>query len=171
MPGLSISSHSATSVVFLRVPGANANSRREDFRPISRKRAFPSRRRATMRGLHFQRPPHDEVKIVRCLHGAIFDVIVDLRRESPTFMKWQGFELTADSRRALYVPKGCAHGFLTLADECEVSYLISAFYVSEAAAGYRHNDPAFGIRWPLAIAVISERDSTWPDFDPRAPWG
>lgn len=130
-----------------------------------------SRRQATMRGLHFQRPPDDEVKIVRCLHGAIFDVIVDLRRESPTFMKWQGFELTADSRRSLYVPKGCAHGFLTLADECEVSYLISAFYVSEAAAGYRYNDPAFGIRWPLAVAVISERDSTWPDFDPRAPSG
>lgn len=129
-----------------------------------------SRGRATMRGLHFQRSPHDEVKIVRCIHGAIFDVIVDIRPDLPTFRKWQGFELTQESRRALYVPSGCAHGFLTLADETEVSYLISAFYVPEAAAGYRYNDPAFGIAWPLPVNVISERDLSWPDFTADLPW-
>lgn len=129
-----------------------------------------SRNKATMRGLHFQRPPHDEVKIVRCIHGAIFDVIVDIRPDSPTFRKWQGFELTQDNRRALYVPSGCAHGFITLADETEVSYLISAFFVPAAAAGYRHNDPAFGIVWPLPVKIISERDLGWPDFAGDAPW-
>jgi dTDP-4-dehydrorhamnose 3,5-epimerase len=121
---------------------------------------------ATMRGLHFQRPPHGEVKIVRCVHGAIQDVIVDIRPDSPTFRRWQGFELTAANHRALYVPNGCAHGFLTLADETEVAYLISTFYVPAASAGYRYNDPAFGIVWPLPVKVISERDLQWPDFEP-----
>jgi dTDP-4-dehydrorhamnose 3,5-epimerase len=120
--------------------------------------------KGTTRGLHFQRSPHEEVKIVRCTRGAIFDVIVDLRRDSPTFGRWQGVELSANNRRAFYVPKGCAHGFQTLVDETEVVYVISAFYVPTAAAGYRYNDAAFGISWPLPVAIISENDLRWPDF-------
>lgn len=123
-----------------------------------------NRHKGTTRGLHFQRPPHDEVKIVRCTRGAIFDVIIDIRPDSPTFRHWQGVELSADNRRAFYVPKGCAHGFQTLADETEVAYVISAFYAPEAAAGYRYNDPAFGISWPLPVTIISENDLRWPDF-------
>jgi dTDP-4-dehydrorhamnose 3,5-epimerase len=120
--------------------------------------------KGTTRGLHFQRPPHEEVKIVRCTRGAIFDVIVDIRPDSPTFRSWQGVELSADNRRAFYIPKGCAHGFQTLANETEVAYLISAFYAPEAAAGIRYNDPAFGISWPLPAAIISDNDRRWPDF-------
>jgi dTDP-4-dehydrorhamnose 3,5-epimerase len=125
-----------------------------------------NRRRGTLRGLHFQRPPHDETKLVRCTRGAIFDVIVDLRCHSPTYLRWQGFELTADNRRALYIPKGCAHGFQTLSDDVEVTYRISAFFAPEAAGGYRHDDAAFGIVWPLPVTVISERDLGWPAFRP-----
>jgi dTDP-4-dehydrorhamnose 3,5-epimerase len=130
-----------------------------------------NRAKGTMRGLHYQRPPHGEVKIVRCIRGAIYDVIVDVRPESPSYLRWEGFELTAANRRALYVPKGCLHGFLTLADDTEVAYLISAFHVPEAAGGYRHDDPAFGIVWPAPVKVISERDAHWPDFeaDPTSP--
>lgn len=124
--------------------------------------------KGTTRGLHFQRAPHEEVKIVRCTRGAIFDVIVDLRPDSPTFRQWQGVELTAENRRAFYVPKGCAHGFQTLADETEVAYVISAFYVPAASAGYRFDDPAFGIAWPLPATTVSENDRRWPDFSLKA---
>ena len=122
-----------------------------------------NRRRGTLRGLHFQRSPHEETKIVRCTRGAIFDVIVDLRPHS-TFLRSQGFELTADNRSAIYVPKGFAHGFQTLADDSEVAYQISAFYAPEAAAGYRYDDKAFGVAWPLPVTVIGERDLSWPAF-------
>jgi dTDP-4-dehydrorhamnose 3,5-epimerase len=128
-----------------------------------------NRRRGTLRGLHFQRSPHEEIKIVRCTRGAIFDVIVDLRPRSPTYLRWQGFELTADNRRALYVPGGFAHGFQTLIDEVEVAYQISAFYVPEAAGGYRHNEAAFSIAWPLPVTVISERDLAWPPLSTLKP--
>jgi dTDP-4-dehydrorhamnose 3,5-epimerase len=124
-----------------------------------------SRGRGTLRGLHFQRSPHEETKIVRCTRGAILDVIVDLRPRSPTYLRWQGFELTAENRRALYVPKGLAHGFQTLTDDTEIAYQISAFYVPEAAAGYRYDDAAFGIAWPLPVTVIGERDLGWPAFE------
>jgi dTDP-4-dehydrorhamnose 3,5-epimerase len=123
-----------------------------------------NRRRGTLRGLHLQRPPHEETKIVSCTRGAVYDVIVDLRAGSPTRGRWQGFELSAENRRALYVPKGFAHGFQTLADEAEVAYRISAFHAPDAAAGYRYDDPAFRIDWPLPVAVISERDLAWPRF-------
>ena len=123
-----------------------------------------NRRRGTLRGLHFQQAPHAEIKIVRCTRGAIFDVIVDLRQNSPTFCRWQGFELTADNHRAVYIPKGIAHGFQTLADGTEVAYQISAFHVPEAAQGYRYDDGAFAVSWPLAVSVISERDLNWPAF-------
>jgi dTDP-4-dehydrorhamnose 3,5-epimerase len=104
-----------------------------------------NRHRGTVRGVHFQRSPHEETKIVRCARGAIFDVIIDLRPHSATYLRWQGFELTADNRRALYILKGFAHGFQTLTDDAEIAYQISAFYAPEAAGGYRYDDAAFGI--------------------------
>jgi len=123
-----------------------------------------NRRRGTLRGIHYQAAPHEEVKFVRCTSGAIFDVAVDLRPESPTFKAWFGAELSAENRLALYIPEGCAHGFLTLEDSTEIYYQISEFYVPEAARGVRWNDPAFGIIWPSAVTVINERDLTYPEF-------
>jgi dTDP-4-dehydrorhamnose 3,5-epimerase len=123
-----------------------------------------NRHRGTVRGLHFQRPPHEETKIVRCTRGAIFDVIVDLRPQSPSYLRWQAFELTAENRKALYVPKGFAHGFQTLADNAEIIYQISEFYAPNSAGGYRYDDAAFGVAWPLPVTVISERDLNWPAF-------
>jgi dTDP-4-dehydrorhamnose 3,5-epimerase len=101
---------------------------------------------------------------VTCLEGAIWDVIIDLRPSSSTYRRWQGFELTSENRRQLYVPRGFAHGFQTLRDDAEVGYLISEFYVPAAADGVRYDDPAFAVDWPLAATVISEKDTTWPDF-------
>jgi len=123
-----------------------------------------SHRRGTLRGLHFQTPPHDEAKIVRCIRGAIFNVIADLRPQSPTYLQWEGFHLDAENRRAVYVPRGFAHGFQALAGNTEVYYQISNFHAPGAADGVRYDDPAFGIRWPLPISVISQRDLAWPDF-------
>jgi dTDP-4-dehydrorhamnose 3,5-epimerase len=120
--------------------------------------------RGTLRGMHFQRAPHGEVKVVSCLKGGIWDVIIDLRPRSPTYRRWRGFELSAANRHQLYVPEGFAHGFQTLCDDVEVGYLISAFYAPAAADGVRHDDPAFAIEWPLPVSVISEKDRTWPDF-------
>jgi dTDP-4-dehydrorhamnose 3,5-epimerase len=120
--------------------------------------------RGTIRGMHFQRSPHQEVKIVSCRKGAIWDVIIDLRVGSPTCCRWQGVELTADNHRQLYVPAGFAHGFQTLRDECEVHYLISAFYEPEAASGVRYDDPAFEIEWPLNPTMVSGKDRSWPDY-------
>ena len=127
-----------------------------------------NRRRGTLRGLHYQAPPHGEAKLVRCTSGAIFDVAVDLRSESATFGRWVGVELTAENRHALYMPEGCAHGFLTLEDESEVAYQMSNPHVSEAARGVRYDDPAFRIAWPEGIAVINDRDRSYPDFEPNA---
>lgn len=118
----------------------------------------------TLRGMHFQQSPHDEVKLVRCTKGALFDVAVDLRPSSPTFKKWTAVELTAGNHRALYIPAGCAHGFLTLEDDTEVLYHIAGDYAPASAAGVRWNDPAFGIDWPAAPAVISDADAAYPDF-------
>jgi len=124
-----------------------------------------SDRRHTLRGLHYQAAPHAEAKLVRCTTGAIYDVIVDLRAGSPTRGKYFGAELSAANHRALYVPEGFAHGFLTLADQSEVFYQMSEFYHPEAARGVRWDDPAFGIVWPARPAVISDRDATYADFD------
>lgn len=118
----------------------------------------------TLRGMHFQSAPHAEAKVVSCLKGAIYDVIVDLRPESPTFCRWEGFELTAENQQRLYVPKGFAHGFQTLLDDCQVLYLISAFYTPDAAGGVMYDDPAFGISWPLPVTTISGKDLRWPAF-------
>lgn len=123
-----------------------------------------SSRKGTVRGMHFQKAPHAEVKLVRCLAGAIFDVIIDLRPGSPTFRRWQGFELTADNGLQLYIPKGFAHGFQTLTEDARINYLISEIYAPEAASGVRHDDPAFSIKWPLPVTSISEKDLRWPDF-------
>ena len=120
--------------------------------------------KAGLRGLHYQLPPHEEVKTVRCTQGSIFDVVVDLRPASPTFKKWDGHELTAANHRMLYVPEGCAHGCLSLTDAAEIEYLTSAFYAPESARGVRFNDPAFGITWPLPVGSLSDSDRTWPDF-------
>ncbi len=121
-------------------------------------------KRGTLRGMHWQAEPHGEVKVVRCTAGAIYDVIVDVRPESPTFRKWIGVELSASNRRMLYIPKGFAHGFQTLADDTEVFYFISAFYAPDAARGARYNEPAFGIAWPLPVSVIAAKDEAWPDY-------
>jgi dTDP-4-dehydrorhamnose 3,5-epimerase len=121
----------------------------------------------TLRGLHYQAAPYEEAKLVRCTAGAIFDVAVDLRPDSATFRNWLGVELSAHNRLALYIPEGCAHGFLTLDDDSEVHYQISQPYVPQAARGVRWNDPAFGITWPGEVAVINERDRSYPDFRPE----
>jgi dTDP-4-dehydrorhamnose 3,5-epimerase len=120
-------------------------------------------RRWTLRGLHYQAPPSAEVKIVRCARGALYDVAIDLRPDSTTFRRWIGVELTADNGRALYVPRGFAHGFLTLADATEVSYQISAPYHPAAARGVRYDDPFFGVVWPGPVEVIAARDRDYPD--------
>jgi len=124
-----------------------------------------SRSRGTLRGLHYQAPPHEETKLVRCTAGAVFDVILDLRPASPSYKKWLGVELTSETRTMLCVPEGCAHGYLTLADDTEIFYLVSEFYSPSAERGLRWNDPAFGIQWPIAKdLVISDKDRSWPDW-------
>jgi dTDP-4-dehydrorhamnose 3,5-epimerase len=125
-----------------------------------------NRRTGTFRGLHWQEAPHQEAKLVRCTRGRLWDAIVDLRPGSPTRLAWLGFELSAENRLALYVPEGFAHGFVTLADDTEVAYLISAAHAPDAARGARWNDPVFGIAWPCEPAVISARDAGYEDFVP-----
>jgi dTDP-4-dehydrorhamnose 3,5-epimerase len=121
--------------------------------------------KGTLRGLHYQAEPHAEAKLVRCTRGAIFDVVVDLRPESPAFKNWIAVVLTASNRHMVYVPERCAHGFLTLEDETEVSYQMSEFYHPESARGVRWDDVAFRIIWPAAAQTISDRDRTYPDFE------
>jgi len=121
-------------------------------------------RAGTVRGMHFQLAPHQEAKLVRCTMGAASDVVLDLRPGSPSFRKWHAVELTAENRRMLYIPEGCAHGYQTLVDGTEVFYQTTALYAPAAAKGVRHDDPAFGITWPLAVQVISDADRSWPDF-------
>jgi dTDP-4-dehydrorhamnose 3,5-epimerase len=118
----------------------------------------------TLRGLHYQRPPHEETKLVRCTRGSVYDVVVDLRDCSATRLHWDAVELSDENRLALYVPGGCAHGYLTLTDASELTYLISHPYVEEAAAGVRWDDPLIGIQWPAAPAVIAARDASYPDL-------
>jgi dTDP-4-dehydrorhamnose 3,5-epimerase len=124
-------------------------------------------RAGTLRGLHFQRAPHEETKIVRCTSGAIFDVVVDLREGSPTHGRWFGVELTAERGNALYIPKGFAHGFQTLVDGSDVFYMISVPYAPGSGTGVRWDDPAFGIDWPEAAErTINDKDRAWPDYVP-----
>lgn len=121
-------------------------------------------RRHTLRGMHFQHPPHDEAKFVRALHGKIYDVVADLRPQSPSFRKWQAFELSRNNRKALFIPSGCAHGFMTLEDDCDVLYQIDRIYEPGHAKGFRYDDPVFGIEWPAIPSLISEADLGWPRF-------
>jgi dTDP-4-dehydrorhamnose 3,5-epimerase len=122
----------------------------------------------TLRGMHYQAEPHQEDKLVRCVRGAIWDAIVDLRPASPTYLRWLGLELTEANGRMLLVPKGFAHGFVALTDDAVVSYQMSAFHEPSAANGARHDDPTFAIRWPVPVTQISDKDRSWPDFVPEA---
>lgn len=122
-------------------------------------------RKGTLRGMHLQSKPFEEAKLVRCTKGSIYDVALDLRHESPTYRHWTASDLTSGNRRAMYIPEGCAHGFLTLEDDTEVFYQMSATYHPEAARGVRWNDAAFSIAWPANVQIISERDRTYPDFE------
>lgn len=126
-----------------------------------------SRKAGTLRGLHYQAKPHEEVKLVRCTRGAVYDVIVDLQPTSSTYLQWVGVELTADNRTMLYVPKGFAHGYQTLADNTEVLYQVSHVYSPESERGIRWDDPAIGIEWPqVDTRIISEKDKCWPNYSP-----
>jgi dTDP-4-dehydrorhamnose 3,5-epimerase len=142
----------------LRSHGLNAN--------VAQCSVSFNQRMGTLRGMHYQNEPYQEAKVVQCFTGAIFDVIVDLRRGSSTYCKWFGVELNAANRTMLYVPEGFAHGFQTLTDGTEVFYQISEMYHSEAAQGVRWNDPMFGIKWPIRDPILSDRDRTFPDHTP-----
>jgi dTDP-4-dehydrorhamnose 3,5-epimerase len=123
-----------------------------------------NRRKHTLRGFHHQVAPYQEAKLLRCVRGAVHDVVLDLRPHSPTFMRHAAVKLSAANYRMLLVPKGCANAFLTLADETEVTYLVSEFYTPAAESGVRWDDPAFSVNWPAAPAVVSDKDRSWPDF-------
>lgn len=125
-------------------------------------------RRGTLRGMHYQAEPHGESKLVRCVRGAIYDVAVDLRENSPSRCRWHGVELSAENRLAYYIPAGLAHGFQTLTDECEVLYQMGHRHVPDAARGVRFDDPAFAIEWPRSpgAPIVSDRDRSYPDFCP-----
>jgi dTDP-4-dehydrorhamnose 3,5-epimerase len=125
-----------------------------------------NKKRGTLRGMHYQVAPDEQVKLVRCTAGAIYDVIIDMRLDSPTYRKWTGVELTAENYRMLYVPEHFAHGFQTLEDTSEVTYQVSQFYSPESERGVRYDDPVFQVEWPLPVEVISEKDIAWPYCSP-----
>jgi dTDP-4-dehydrorhamnose 3,5-epimerase len=132
-----------------------------DSRTMQINTAF-SRRKGTVRGIHYQEPPFAETKVIRCTRGTLFDVAVDLRPSSPTFKKWFGIELSAENQRMLVIPPGCAHGYQTMEDATEQMYMTSEFYMPTAAKGVRFDDPEFAIRWPLPVTLISSADAQWP---------
>ena len=123
-----------------------------------------SKHKGTLRGLHFQLPPHSEAKLVRCSRGALYDVVVDIRPHSPTHRQWIAVELTPENLTMVYAPEGCAQGYQTLTDDTEICYQTSAFYAPQAARGVRYNDPAFAIEWPLEVTMLSEADRSWPAY-------
>lgn len=126
-----------------------------------------SRQKGTLRGMHYQLPPQAETKIVRCIRGRLWDVMLDLRSDSPTFGHWYGEDLTAENRKMLYIPKGFAHGFITLEGDTEILYLVTEFYAPDHERTVRWNDPKFGVEWPLAPVVLSDKDRDVPNFDPE----
>ena len=132
-----------------------------DFAPVQANMGF-SRMAGTTRGMHFQIAPHLEGKLVRCTRGAMFDVLVDVRADSPTYGRWFGVELTPENARMLYVPPMCAHGYQTLVDDTEMHYMASAAFAPDAARGLRFDDPEVGVRWPLDATIVSEQDRRWP---------
>ncbi|MBU4347626.1 dTDP-4-dehydrorhamnose 3,5-epimerase [Patescibacteria group bacterium] len=121
-----------------------------------------TKKKGAIRGMHFQIPPKAEDKIVQCLHGAIYDVVIDLRKDSPTYSQWVAEELTGDNKKMFLIPKGFAHGFQSLADNCEVQYFMTEFYAPEQASGVRWNDSLFNIKWPIENPILSEKDKNWP---------
>ena len=121
--------------------------------------------KGTLRGMHFQKHPYEETKLVRCTKGAVYDVIIDLRTDSKTYKQWIGAELTGENHRMIYVPEGFAHGYLTLEDNCEVNYLVTQFYTPGSEGGIRWNDPEFDIEWPSEVKILSEKDKNLTDFD------
>jgi dTDP-4-dehydrorhamnose 3,5-epimerase len=123
-----------------------------------------NRRKGTLRGMHFQAAPHAESKLIRCTRGAVYMVLLDLRRDSPTLRKWVSYELTQGNYRSLFVPEGFAVGLQTLADDSEIIYQMSEFFSPDSGRGVRYNDPAFGIEWPLPVSVMAERDRSWPEY-------
>jgi dTDP-4-dehydrorhamnose 3,5-epimerase len=135
--------------------------------PIEQTSLSVSKRRGTLRGMHFQLPPSREGKLVTCVRGRIFDVALDLRPRSRSFLRHFGVELKDDEPRSLFIPPGCAHGFLTLTDDCAILYMMTDFYEPTLSTGVRWNDPAFGIAWPEQPTEVLDRDATYPDFDPR----
>ena len=144
----------------------------EEFAAFGLETSFPqishssSVSRSTLRGMHYQTEPHAEVKVVCCIRGALHDVIVDIRPSSPTFRRWHSVELAAGDGKWLYVPRGFAHGFITLRDDTEAFYLVSTPYAPQAERGFRFDEPAFGIVWPSAPEILSPKDAAWPAFEP-----
>lgn len=121
-------------------------------------------KKGTLRGMHYQADPHGETKLVRCIRGKVFDVAIDLRRESPTYLKWDGYELSYENQRQFYIPIGCAHGYLTLEDDSDVAYCIAGLWDQSSGRGVRWNDPAFGIQWPGEVTTVIDRDANYPDY-------
>ena len=151
---------------FSRVWCRRENAERGGKPEIAQANLAHSLRRGTLRGLHYQAAPFQEAKSVVCIRGAIWDVMVDLRPESPTFLRWLGIELSAENPRQVHVPAGCAHGYQALTDDTDVLYHSSAFYTPDAERGIRWNDPRFGIEWPFPdMPILSAKDRAWPDFD------
>ena len=139
-----------------------------DFQPIQGNMVF-SRHKGTVRGLHYQVAPALEAKLVRCTRGSVFDLVADVRPDSPTYLRWFGVTLTADNGKMLYVPEGCAHGCLSLEDESEIYYLASASYAPDCARGRPFDDPAFAINWPMTVTVVSDQDRSWPLIEQVVP--
>ena len=137
-----------------------------DFQVAQTNDAY-NQKKGIIRGLHFQRDKAAETKIIRCVRGRIYDVVVDTRPHSPTFLKWQAVELSEENRKMFLIPRGCAHGYQTLTNESLVQYLTDNFYNASASAGYRYDDPAFGIRWPIERPLLSQKDKNWPPFTPN----
>jgi len=140
------------------------------FVPVQANMAF-SRRQGTVRGMHYQSAPALEAKLVRCTRGSLFDIVVDLRSDSPTFQGWYGARLSADDARMLFIPEGCAHGCQSLEDSTELHYLTSAVYAPDHARGLRFDDPVIGVRWPVPVTSISEQDRAWPLLEPKPNGG
>ncbi|MEX0663495.1 MAG: dTDP-4-dehydrorhamnose 3,5-epimerase family protein [Acidimicrobiia bacterium] len=157
--------HSDERGWFARTFGAEELAARHLVTRVAQISASHNTSRGTLRGMHMQLAPHEETKVVRCTSGEVFDVLVDLRGSSNTFGRWTAAELSRTNGHAVYVPEGCAHGFLTLADESEVEYVISVPHAPDSAFGVRFDDPAFGIEWPFAPAVINERDRSYASVD------
>lgn len=123
-----------------------------------------NKKRGTLRGMHYQDKPHEEAKLIRCTRGSVYDLIIDLREDSPTYKQWEAFEISAENKQLIYVPKGFAHGFQTIEDNTEVTYQMSAFYHEASSKGLRWNDPAFGLVWPLDHPILSVKDHNYTDF-------